>query len=133
MAEKQLLMDTFFKQIGLANREASVLCRTEADLSTQTVTGVSHVMKRAWSAFDLDGMLCIDRRPVVYFKHLKELDINLIRDQHRRFWSHGIAPILMLVGDDEVRVYSGLRPPTRHPNEVNEQDRLSTQVSEFRR
>ena len=117
-------MQEFFEEIGVADRVPSVLCRSEADIVSQPITGTSHVMRRAWEAFDLDGILCVETRPAIYFKRLKTLDNDIIQVQHRRFWSHGVAPMMMFVGDKEVRVYSGLRPPTREPDRVNEDDRL---------
>ncbi len=117
-------MQEFFEEVGVADRGPSVLCRSEADIVSQPITGTSHVMRRAWEAFDLDGILCVETRPAIYFKRLKTLDNHIIREQHRRFWSHGVAPMMMFVGDKEVRVYSGLRPPTREPDRVNEDGRL---------
>ena len=117
-------MQEFFEEIGVADRGPSVLCRSEADIVSQPITGTSHVMRRAWEAFDLDGILCVETRPAIYFKRLKTLDNDIIQVQHRRFWSHGVAPMMMFVSDNEVRVYSGLRPPAREPDSVNEDDRL---------
>ena len=71
----------------------------------------SHSLRRAFGQLELDGILCQDQSPVIYFKEVDDLQPAKIAELHKRFWNHGITPILVLIAPDEVQVYSGfLRP-----------------------
>lgn len=70
-----------------------------------------HALRRAFEQLDLDGILCDDRSPAVYFKVVDHLKPDLVADLHKRFWNHGIAPILVLIAPDEIQVYSGFQRP----------------------
>lgn len=73
----------------------------------------SHSLRRAFGQLELDGILCQDKSPVIYFKQVDELQPANVAELHKRFWNHGIAPILVLIAPDEVQVYSSfLRPNT---------------------
>ena len=73
----------------------------------------SHSLRRAFSQLEVDGILCQDQSPVIYFKQVEDLHPAAIAELHKRFWNHGIAPILVLIAPDEVQIYSSfLRPDT---------------------
>jgi hypothetical protein len=67
----------------------------------------------------LDGILCLDNSPLVYFKELESLDPEEVRRLHKLFWNHGLSPILVLIGSAEVHVYSGLATPAREGEAVD--------------
>lgn len=73
----------------------------------------THAMRRAWENLKLSGILCIDQRPTVYFKEMPRPDDKDLRDLHRRFWNHGTAPLLVVLTESEVLVFSALAYPAR--------------------
>ncbi|MDR3621537.1 MAG: N-6 DNA methylase [Paludisphaera borealis] len=72
----------------------------------------SHVLRRAFESLGLDGVLCQDNSPIIYFRVVERIDPDLVAAIHRTFWNQGVAPILVFIGPDEVHVYSGLSQPT---------------------
>jgi hypothetical protein len=70
-----------------------------------------HALRRAFEQLGIDGVLCQERSPVVYFRQVTKIDANLIINLHRSVWNQGIAPILVIIAPNEVHVYSGLIPP----------------------
>lgn len=70
-----------------------------------------HVLRRAFDLLKLDGILCTESAPLVYFKQVKRIDVLEVAKLHRTFWNHGGAPLLVLIAPDEVQIYSGLVRP----------------------
>jgi hypothetical protein len=71
----------------------------------------SHVLRRAFKDLSLDGVLCQDQAPVIYFRQVGRIEPDAVAGLHRTFWQQGVAPILVLIASDEVHVYSGLNEP----------------------
>ena len=71
----------------------------------------AHVARRAFDLLALDGVLCNDNAPLVYFKRVTRIDNIQIAALHRTFWNHGGAPILALIAPDQIHVYSGFVRP----------------------
>ena len=65
----------------------------------------------AFDALELDGILCTDNAPLIYFKNVDEIQPQDAMRIHRRFWNLGGAPILVLIAPQEVHIYSGLARP----------------------
>ncbi|HUY92692.1 MAG TPA: N-6 DNA methylase [Pirellulales bacterium] len=79
-----------------------------------------HALRRAFEQLGIDGVLCQERSPVVYFRQVTKIEAAAIVDLHRSFWNQGIAPILVIIDPDEVHVYSGLMPPGDMPTETGQ-------------
>jgi hypothetical protein len=71
----------------------------------------AHTLRRAFEQLGIQGVLCQDRNPVIYFRQVRKFNTDIIINLHRFFWNQGIAPILVIITQDEVHVYSGLIPP----------------------
>ncbi|OJW20127.1 MAG: type I restriction endonuclease subunit M [Planctomycetales bacterium 71-10] len=71
----------------------------------------AHVLRRAFEELGLSGILCQDNGPIIYFRAMERLDASHVLALHRTFWNQGVAPILVLIGPDEVHIYSGLSQP----------------------
>jgi hypothetical protein len=82
----------------------------------------AHVLHRAFEELDLDGILCRDNSPLIYFRVVDRFDASEILSLHRTFWNQGVAPILVLVGPDQVHIYSGLKPPAVAPGPNTESE-----------
>jgi len=98
----------------------------------------AHVVRRAFNLLKLDGVLCEQAAPLVYFKIVRRILPADASNLHRRFWNHGGAPILALIAPAEVQVYSGLARPTGQadtsvqlPGFVTSIDRASVALREF--
>ncbi|MFH2058838.1 MAG: N-6 DNA methylase [Pseudomonadota bacterium] len=74
--------------------------------------GYASVIDRAWEELNIDGVLCLDCRPILYFKEFGHPLI--LRERLRfqkRFWNQGVANILVLADPTYVYIYSGLTKP----------------------
>ena len=80
----------------------------------------SHTLRRAFEKLGIDGVLCQERSPIIYFCQVRKIDPAQIITLHRSFWNQGIAPILVIIAQDEVHVYSGLIPPENTASENGE-------------
>ncbi|MBW1736043.1 MAG: hypothetical protein JRJ69_00490 [Deltaproteobacteria bacterium] len=78
------------------------------------ILGYWSVIKRAWNELKLDGVLCIDGRPVLYLKeHGRPFNINERIRLQKLFWNQGVSNILVLAEPTTVYIYSGLGTPPR--------------------
>ena len=71
----------------------------------------THVLQRAFDQLELDGILCSETTPLIYFKEVVSIQPHETLHLYRKFWNHGGAPILVLISPDEIHVYSGMSPP----------------------
>lgn len=97
-----------------------------------------HALRRAFEQLGIEGVLCQERSPVIYFRQVRKIDSVDIINLHRSFWNQGIAPILVIIAPDEVHVYSGLIPPEDHlietgqaPGFVETLNRVQDQLRSF--
>jgi len=84
----------------------------------------SHFMRRAWEVMHLNGILCIEDRPTVYFKEVKRLDSLSQRELYQKFWNQGLATLLVISSPDEVQVFSSLAEPAKEDSPLEAEHRL---------
>ncbi len=84
----------------------------------------AHSLRRAFQRLKLDGIVCLQNSPAIYFKEVSKAELPTIEAIHRHFWYQGIAPILVLIDPDNVHVYSGLSLPKINNGESHESYRL---------
>jgi N-6 DNA Methylase len=97
---KGLPKGIYFSSIEQAERQDSLL-------------GQLHHMRRAFEAMQLDGILCVDDRPTVYFRDFKApLTRHQANSLHKQCWNQGVAPILILQDPVQVHIFSGLIRPS---------------------
>ena len=126
-------------EFGIASAAPKDFFTSKAELSAPGMTASqAHVLRRAFDLLELDGVLCTENTPLVYFKQVKRIELEEVARLHRTFWNHGGAPILVLVATDQVQIYSGLvRPlPQSDPNGtipalVQILERASVAIKEF--
>ena len=126
------------QEFGIAVH-AGNLFATKADLNRVTPDPFpAHVARRAFELLKLDGVLCTDSAPLVYFKHVARIDNAEIAKLHRAFWNHGGAPILAIIAPSEVHIYSGFVRPAadvdssrRIPAFVQMLERASSELKAF--
>lgn len=98
----------------------------------------SHVLRHAFNLLDLDGILCTENAPLIYFKQVDQITQEEVLHIHRKFWNHGGAPILVLITADQVHVYSGMSRPVpieevtnTPPSLVKTLERVTSGLQEF--
>ncbi len=93
--------------------------------------GYISVINRAWDEMNLDGVLCLDGRPVLYLKEFNRPFSPLERIQiQRRFWNQGVANILVLADPVTVYIYSGLAKPQKDETAEKEDAALVETLSQ---
>ena len=108
------------EQLGLTGRRPSEFFSSHEEIDRDDdPPPQAHVMRRAWVDMGLDGILCFDGIPVVYFKEVEEIDDDEARDLQRKLWNQGIAPLLLLITPWHVHVYSGLALPAKEGEPVS--------------
>lgn len=101
-------------------------------------TPQAHLIRRAFDVLDLDGVLCTDHSPLVYFKLINRPSPDAIYELNKHFWNHGGASVLVLVSEDRVYIYSGMTRPTARagddadlPSLVTTLERVATGLRQF--
>lgn len=105
----------------------------------QLTVGVpqAHILRHAFDLLNLDGILCLENQPLIYFKEVTENQVAGSGLIHRQFWNHGGAPILVLISPVRVHIFSGMVRPasddlTRDvPALIETLDRVAAGLSKF--
>ena len=92
--------------------------------SVQILHGRSHQLRRAWEAFDLSGVFCIDGRPTVLFKKVSAPDPSAEAKWHRDLWNQSIATLLVVEDPMKTRIYSAMAKPNIAPIQIQTSDSL---------
>jgi len=83
--------------------------------------GYVSVIGRAWHKMKLDGVLCLNSRPVLYVKEYGRPFSSLERVRMQRlFWNQGVANVLVLADPVSVYIYSGLARPQKEQSDEDE-------------
>lgn len=124
------------KDLGIEGRRPPSLFTSKDELSHSIPQ--AHLLRRAFDLLKLDGILCVEHAPLVYFKHVRRVTPTAIHALHQRFWNHGGAPVLVVLSDEQVHIYSGMTRPgpiatdsTDIPGLVDTLQRLAPDVREF--
>lgn len=97
----------------------------------------AHILRHAFDLLNLDGILCLENQPLIYFKEVTESQVARSGLIHRQFWNHGCAPILVLISPVRVHILSGMVRPTSDdltgsvPALIETLDRVSVELSKF--
>ena len=82
--------------------------------------GYAHDLMRAFVALKVNGVLCVDGKPLVYLRDVSgPLAPDEARSLHTLFWNHGLAPVLVIRAEDAVYVFSGQSLPQRAPAQLD--------------
>ena len=123
-------------EFGIEERRSPSFFSSKADLDSSVPQ--AHMVRRAFDLLELDGVLCSDHSPLIYFKKVGRFDAATVARLHRKFWNHGGAPILVLISRDQVQIYSGMSRPVvpsandaALPSLVETLDRVSETLQTF--
>ena len=99
-------------ELGIEQRRPTEFFSSKDDLRTAGLAvPQAHVLRRAFDLLSLDGILCAQSVPLVYFKWFRQISADQATRLHRKFWNHGAASVLVLLSPNEVQVYSALVRP----------------------
>lgn len=113
------------KEFGISDWEPPVFFGRKEDIDAAAEPPPqAHALRRAFESMKLDGIVCFDKAPVIYFKEVQQIQPAQVRKLHRQFWNQGLAPILVLIDPLNVHVYSGLATPLNEQSEEPEPDCL---------
>lgn len=117
------------KDFGLDGRKPPSLFTSKEEL--KPATPQAHLLRRAFELLELDGVLCADHSPLIYFKQVKRITAEAVYKLHQQFWNHGGAPVLVLISDTEVHVYSGMSRPGQ--SAPSDSDQLPSHIETLNR
>ena len=84
----------------------------EAFRNDDNLLGYVSVIERAWEEMKIDGVLCLDSRPILYLKeNSRPVSVRERIRLQKLFWNQGVANILVLADPTSVYLYSGLTNP----------------------
>lgn len=112
-------------EFGVVNRKPPSFFGAKEDLDTSShPVPQAHAIRRAFDRMELDGVLCLQNSPLVYFKEVDRIQPQQVRLLQRRFWNQGLAPILVLIDPQDVHIYSGLTLPPDDDDDIHQHHRL---------
>jgi len=127
--------DQWMEEFGLSERKPPFFYESKDQIAASTPH--AHAVRRAFDLLELDGVLCTENSPLVYFKQVDRITTDVVWALQRKFWNHGSAPILVLVCKDQIHVYSGVTRPAppqlagEPPSLVQKIDRVSEGLRSF--
>src|SRR2546428_378985 len=100
------------KEFGIEGREPPAFFSGLEEIDEAgRATPIPHALRRAFEELKLDGVLCLEKMPIIYFRQVERIEPAEVVRLHRLFWNQGVAPILVLIAPNQVHVYSGLTLP----------------------
>lgn len=106
------LADDWPGRFGIRDPHPPWLFRGPEDLDrTPQPVGQAHGLRRAFEHMKLDAIWRPPTGGAVYFKIASRVEPDQLEGLHRSVWNQGLAPLLVVVGGQEVRIYSALSTP----------------------
>src|SRR5262245_15657193 len=100
------------KEFGIEGREPPAFFSRPQEIDEAgSAAPLPHALRRAFKELQLDGILCLEKTPIIYFRQVEQIELEEVVRLHRLFWNQGVAPILVLIAPHQVHVYSGLTRP----------------------
>jgi len=87
--------------------------------------GYVSVIKRAFEELKLNGVLCLDGRPILYLRESSGpfSEYEKLRLQ-KLFWNQGVANVLVLADPIAVYIYSGLAEPAKNQQDSEDLEKI---------
>lgn len=73
---------------------------------------------------EINWAVLLNNIPIAYFSRFTELDIDAIKDLHKKVWSQSRVPLLFVILPNEIRVYNGYEPPPSPGENLDTDERL---------
>jgi len=81
-------------------------------------------VRRLFKDLRLDGVLYVGRMPRAVFKRVRRVTAEHVRSWQRTVWNHAVTPLLVLLTDTQIWVYSGQSLPAREDQDADADGRL---------
>jgi len=108
-------------QFGLPAVQQCAYFDSLAAVAEQAPPGQAHHMRRAFEDIGVDGVLCVDRVPTVYFKRIRgALDRQTANQVQRQVWNQGTALVLVLRDDRNLYIFAAQGMPDQSDGEVRD-------------
>jgi len=117
-------------EMGLDERRPPYFFASRADINAAGGSvPQAHALHRAFDGLGLNGILCLRKTPLLYFKEVARIDLQEVWSLQTRFWNQGLAPVLVLISPSEIHIYSGLTTPPKAGEDVRAGHRLVTTLN----
>ena len=113
------------KEFGIEGREPPFFFSSSQEVDeTGSAAPTPHALQRAFEELELDGVLCLEKTPTIYFREVEQIESVEVTKLHRLFWNQGVAPILVLIAPNQVHVYSGFTLPRNAESTASQDHQL---------
>ena len=97
---------------GEAVSPGSLFLSDERYIDDQTaLLPYAHYLHQAWRELDLNGILCVDGKPVTYLCGARTFTRQEKKERHSFVWNQGLVPVLIFVTPGRVEVHSAVKRP----------------------
>jgi hypothetical protein len=118
---------------GIEGRQPPTFFSTPQEIDgAGSAAPLPHALRRAFDALKLDGILCVDKTPIIYFRQVEQIESEEVVKLRRLFWNQGVAPILVLMSPTQVHIYSSLTAPVDSRSAGIQDDGLVESLSRVR-
>lgn len=99
-------------EFGLPKLPAGTYFDSVEAVTEQASPGQAHHMRRAFEDIGIDGILCVDRVPTVYFKRISgTLARKEANDLQKKVWNQATASVLVVRDDRTVFIFAAQGKP----------------------
>lgn len=116
------LVDKLAVEFGMSDLPEGVFFSSfdqveSASKNRTQLRGQVHHMKRAFERLELDGILCVDDRPTVFFRNFDSpIERGQLDELHKKAWNQSSATLLVISDPHRVYMFSCLSVPEEAPN-----------------
>src|SRR2546425_12772675 len=91
------------KEFGIEGKEPPAFFSGLEDIDKAgSAAPLPHALRRAFAELKLDGVLCLEKMPIIYFRQVELIEPVEVMRLHRLFWNQGVAPIFVLIAPTQV-------------------------------
>ena len=114
------------KQFGFGDSSHGLIVVDSAEaLTTPSLKGQAHYIRRAFDRLNLDAVVCVDGVPTVLLaKFDKPISRTKVNDLQRKFWNLGTGTLLLLLDPTAMFVFSNMMLPSTETGEIIEHQAL---------
>ncbi len=107
----------WYEELGVSTWSPPKFFRSVEEIDAEIrAPSQAHALRRAFQQMKLNGIVCLQNSPAIYFREITKDELANAEALHRRFWNQGLAPVLVLIDPDTIHVYSGLSLPQKQSN-----------------
>ena len=98
--------------VGELVSHGSIFLSTERHIDERPgLLPYAHYLHQAWRELDLNGVLCVDGKPVAYLCGAQSFTRQQRKQAHGFVWNQGLVPLLIFVTPSSIEVHSAVKRP----------------------